>query len=328
MADEQGRVVIVDNTGQRHIFPAGFDPRRAAGIVAQQTKAKPEREPGLATIGDQVQAKWSDSLGLNKPTDSRLTGFARGAGGAAVDMVQGASARVQNAVAKSGDPATRRILGAVPVEEQPDVMAAPDTFAGKVGGVLPDVAAMASPMGETVKAGKAAINALPSAERAGEKFKSVMAAAKNVPIDVAETGDVALRIMQLAERGGSMPMAVRKLLTRVTDPEKAAMVYEESRDFASNISRLSADEFGRLTPAVAREVANLRVALNKANAMAAKQVGKMEEYASAMNEYARAMRLRKAVDAAVDGVKKGVPVATAAGVGYWLTQKVRDALGQ
>ncbi len=146
-------------------------------------------------------------------------------------------------------------------------------------------------------------------------------------MDVSATGDVALRIMQLAERGGSMPMSVRKLLNRVTDPEKAPMAYAEARDFASNISRLSADEFGRLTPVVAKEVAALRVQLNQAVAQAAKQVGKMDEYASAMNEYAKAMRLRSAVETAVEGAKRGVPLATAAGVGYWLTDRVRKALG-
>jgi hypothetical protein len=38
-----------------------------------------------------------------------------------------------------------------------------------------------------------------------------------------------------------MPMAVRKFLNRITDPEKAQMNYEEARDFASNISRLSVE---------------------------------------------------------------------------------------
>jgi hypothetical protein len=148
-----------------------------------------------------------------------------------------------------------------------------------------------------------------------------------VPVDVNGPGQVALRINELAERGGSMPMAVRKFLNRVTDPNKPGMVYEEARDFASNISRLSANEFQRLTPVVAKEVATLRVALNKAVAEAASKAGKGEEYAQAMNEYARAMKLKNAVDAAVDGAKRGIPYATAAGVGYWLTTKVRQALG-
>jgi hypothetical protein len=37
MADEQGEVVIRDNDGNEHVFPAGFDPQKAAAIVRQQT---------------------------------------------------------------------------------------------------------------------------------------------------------------------------------------------------------------------------------------------------------------------------------------------------
>jgi hypothetical protein len=58
----QGRVVIVDDNGNRHFFPEGFDPKRAAGIVAQNTKPPAPREPGLATIGEQMESKGS-SLG-------------------------------------------------------------------------------------------------------------------------------------------------------------------------------------------------------------------------------------------------------------------------
>jgi hypothetical protein len=323
---DQGRVVIVDGEGKRHFFPAGFDPKRAASIVKQQAQPTSPRESGLATIGEQVQAKWSDRLGLNEPTDSPLMGFVRGAGAGAVDLTQGAVSNITGQLNAKLDAENKaRQTASLPTKPTLPRVSKPDNFSGDVGAVLPMAAEVVAGGGPPVRA---AINAIPRTARAAEKFKSVMAAAKNVPVDVAETGDVSLRIMQLAERGGSMPLAVRKLLNRVTDPDKAPMVYEEARDFASNISRLSADEFGRLTPAVAREVANLRVALNKANAQAAKQVGKMEEYASAMNEYARAMRLRKAVEAAVEGAKKGAPVATAAGVGYWLTQKVRDAIGQ
>lgn len=54
---EQGRVVIVDDSGKRHFFPAGFDPRRAASIVKQQTAPAEPKQPGLATIGEQLEAK-------------------------------------------------------------------------------------------------------------------------------------------------------------------------------------------------------------------------------------------------------------------------------
>lgn len=173
----------------------------------------------------------------------------------------------------------------------------------------------------------AAINAIPRTSRAAGNFQAVMGAARNEPIDITAPGNVALRIQELADRGGSMPMAVRKFLLRVTDPQKPAMNYEEARDFASNISRLSADEFNRLTPAVAREVSEMRVALNKAVADAAGKAGKGAQYAQAMTEYAKAMRLRNAVNEVVQGAARAVPYAGAAGAGYWLTHKITSLLG-
>jgi hypothetical protein len=40
MADEEG-VVIVDSSGTEHHFPAGFDPKKAGGIVRYRTQAHP-----------------------------------------------------------------------------------------------------------------------------------------------------------------------------------------------------------------------------------------------------------------------------------------------
>jgi hypothetical protein len=192
-----------------------------------------------------------------------------------------------------------------------------------VGKGLETVAELALPVGA---GGKAAIEAIPSAAKAGAKFQSVMRAAKDVPIDITNPGNVALRIQELAERGGSMPMAVRKFLTRVTDPDKAPMVYEEARDFASNISRLSANEFQRLTPAIQREVAGMRVALNKSVADAAATAGKGHEYAEAMTEYAKAMKLRDVIESFAEGAKKAVPWATGAGAAYWLSSHIKSLL--
>jgi hypothetical protein len=258
---------------------------------------------------------WAESLGLHGTTDSPILDLLRGAATGAVDLAQGATASVRNQVNKGGDPKLRQMLGAPPVEETADVMQAPESFSAKVGEVLPDVALMAAPVGG---AAKAAANAVPRAARAGQKFQEVMGAAKHIPIETKEVGDAALRINQLAERGGSMPMSVRKLLNRLTDPNKAAMTYEESRDFASNISRLSADEMKRLQPVVRREVAHLSAAINKANAEAAKKAGKAAEYKSAMREYRQAMQLRDALDTVIRKAKQAaLPAAGLGGAAYW-----------
>lgn len=156
-----------------------------------------------------------------------------------------------------------------------------------------------------------------------------MAAAKNVPVDVAAPGDAALRIQQLAERGGTMPRMVRQFIQRTTDPTQAPMNYGEGRDFYSNISRLSADEYNRLTPVIQREVGNLRVALNGALQSAADTVGQGENYAKGMSEYASAAKLNSFKDALVEALKKGaIPVASGAGAGYYLGSKLRGLFGE
>lgn len=170
---------------------------------------------------------------------------------------------------------------------------------------------------------KAVAGLIPRAVRAGAKFQQVMGAAKAVPIDITGPGNTALRIMQLSERGGVMPKAVRDLLKRMTDPNKPPMAYEEARDFASNISRLSADEFNRLTPALRREVGNLRVTLNRAVEKAADTAGKGKEYRSAMKEYARAARGREMVDNTKDFLKKW---AIPGGIATYGVNKLADLL--
>jgi hypothetical protein len=193
----------------------------------------------------------------------------------------------------------------------------------QVGKIGEQVAEFALPTG---KVGHAALEAIPSAERAAGTFQGVMQAAREVPVNTDAAGSIGLRIQELADRGGSMPQVVRKFLGRITDPEKAQMTYGEARDFASNISRLSANEFGRLTPVIGREVSGLRVALNKAIADAAEQAGKGQDYAQAMREYARAKQLENVYDSVLEGAKRGLPYATAAGVGSYLAMRLRRLL--
>lgn len=187
------------------------------------------------------------------------------------------------------------------------------------GGVLETLAELATPVTK-------AANAVPSAARAGRAFQTVMSAAKDVPLDVEAPGQVALRIQQLADRGASMPQAVRKLLLRITDPSKADLTYAEARDFASNISRLSANDMQRLSPVVAREVANLRVTLNAEVAKAAESAGKGAEYAAAMKEYAQAMKWREALSSMWDGAKQAIPYASGGGAAYYIAKKLKEAV--
>lgn len=273
-------------------------------------------------FGEPVKVRsrtWADSLGLNEPTDSRLVGFLRGAGTGAVDLVQGAVANVTGQMNSKLDAenAIRREAELPETATAPRVEQ-PEGLSGAVGSALPVMGEMA--LGGA-PAARQIYNAIPRTARAGEKFQEVMGAAKNIPIETQTVGDVALRIQQLADRGSSMPLAVRKLLLRMTDPNKAAMTYEESRDFASNIGRLSVDEMKRLTPVVRREVAHLAAELNLANANAAQKAGKLMEYKSAMHEYAQAMRMKELAEQAVRAAKKIAPIGAAAGAADWYLRR-------
>lgn len=191
-------------------------------------------------------------------------------------------------VSKSQDYA-RGVGAAVPFAgvEQPESLPG---YAGRASG---EAALLAVPVGKAVGA---VAKALPNAARAGVKFQRVMGAAGDVPLNLARPGDSALRIMQLAERGGTMPKVVRDLLRRATDPNKGPLLFREGRDFYHNISRLSADEFKRLTPVVKREIVKLRLALNDSLTQAASTVGEGGTYSGAMKEYANAARLHEFAD--------------------------------
>jgi len=136
--------------------------------------------------------------------------------------------------------------------------------------------------------GKAVGPLIPTRAKAAEKFAEVARVVNQQPVDVARTGDVALRIADLAQRGGGTlwgPAPVRQFIQYVTDPRKPQMTYEVARDFYSNISRLSADEVKRMAPTVRRELGGLREALKEALAKTAASGGKEKVFRAAMREY-------------------------------------------
>lgn len=161
------------------------------------------------------------------------------------------------------------------------------------------------------------LNPFPSRARAGETFAEVKNAAGEVPIDVNAPGEVALRTQELANSGGSMPKVIRDFLRRTTSPGAEPLTYSEARDFYSNATRLSADEFNRLTPVMKKQVGEFTGSLNESITQAADQAGKKAEYLDAMGEYAAASRWRKRAEALGSVVKKiAVASSVAAGAGY------------
>lgn len=279
---------------------------------------------------------WSDRLGLNEPIASMPSlgalepvaaasaGFMRGVGSGAVDLAQGAASSIINKL--NQNPHLPRVdpkrKGGMPAIELPQSVDRPSNVSGAVGSALPDLAMMVAPAGDAASAVKGVAGAvLPSAERAGAKFQQVLGAAKDITVDVGPAGDRALRIYDLAQKGAYLPKPVANFLQWVTSPTKAPLAYKDSRDFASAISRLSASERASMTPVVKREVAQMAADLNLANANAAKAAGKGAEYKSAMREYANAMQMRDAIDAAMKHSKKAALGAAGLGGAYYLFGK-------
>lgn len=273
-------VVIIGADGKEHVFPDGFDPKKAAAIV---------RGGGAPAESGGGVLETAKDLGI---------GALKGAGRTIADVVSTAAH-------------SRAIPGLTP-ESLPSAVVEQFTpeytnTAQRVGGAAETVAELAMP---ALKAAKA----VPSASRASRAIQAVTTAAKDAPVNIEGPGQVALRIQQLADRGGTMPRMVGKLLQRVTDPEKAPMAFEEGRDFYSNVSRLSADEYNRLTGPVKHEIGNLRATLHDALTGAADTVGAGKQYAGAVKEYAQAAKLTHYKDALLKFlIQKAAPAAGAGG---------------
>lgn len=251
-------VVIVAEDGTEHVFPAGFSPKRAAAIV--RGRKTPELPAG-ATNGMLPQSTMNDP-----PPPSKRT---------VLDSVSGLIGFL------AGDPAPPTPGR---VWKRPDIQAAVNEADVMGRPMLPVSGAHA------IKRGVAMI---PTRAKAGQAFQQVAAKVGSNPVDVSRVGDVALRINQLAERGGRRPKVVFDFLKRATDPAKAEPTFNEMRDFYSNISRLSVEETRSLPPVIRRELTNMRVALDKALTATAAAGGQGEVYKAAMRKYAIASRMRE-----------------------------------
>lgn len=300
--------------GKVHEFPDDFSDDEIA--TALDTLLPPVDSSRLETPAP----TWAERLGLNKPTASAILGFMRGSTQGAVDVAQGVASRVTGAMNEklNAENAIRQDAGVSPTATMPQVEK-PQTFSGTIGSVLPDVASMAMPVGEAAAAVKGAV---PSTARAGAKFQSVMAAAKDLPVAITDDVSKATsRIYELSENGATLPSAVRKFFIKATNPEKP-IDYKTARDFITNMGSLSADEASRMSPTVRRELINLTKSLGDSVVQTAKQAGKADEYLSAVKEYRRAMRMRETLEAVKGPALKGAAGAAGAGAGYEIYRRI------
>jgi hypothetical protein len=131
VADNEGKVVIVDNDGNRHIFPAGFDPVKAGMIVRGQTSTvKP------VDLSKEPQTYWG---GFAK---GALEGSIGGAKGFAKGIVPGLAHGVADiatlplSIAKAG---ANAVVGGIHLVQDPEktIAGVGETFS-KIPGQIAD----------------------------------------------------------------------------------------------------------------------------------------------------------------------------------------------
>lgn len=193
--------------------------------------------------------------------------------------------------------------------------------AGKGAGVVASIlAAKKLPQTKVPTLTEITRGAFPSFTRAAKNFEDVLSAAEKVPIQNLEVGQAAIHARKLAQSGGQMPKVIRDFLRRINDPDLPPITYGEARDFYSNATRLSADEFNRLTPVMKREVTEFTRKLRSATEEAAESVGKSEQFNAAMEEFAKASGRARTKEElkrlAVKMLKAGAIGGAAAGGGY------------
>jgi hypothetical protein len=230
----------------------------------------------------------------------------------------------------TSEPPTGTLMDLIPPREERrrDMQAYEGSLSLAVPTPAPAVVASAAKGAPGVIARAAGI----SKARAGQNIEQAVTAAKDVAVNTTDDLAKAVNTIMQYDRIETIPMAVRTLARRLGAVGKAggldSFTVEEARRFYPGISRMSADEFGKLTPNMQRLVGQLKGTLDQTIKASADVVGKGAQYASGMKEYAMAGKLTGLVN---NNMKPAMAKAlryllggTAAGAGYEVGKTLID----
>jgi hypothetical protein len=169
-------------------------------------------------------------------------------------------------------------------------------------------------------------------QAAGALLQSVAKDANKVPVQLENSQDAAVRLMDWQKKTNLGP-TINKFLNRITSPSQGLLTYEDARDFYQLLGKLSVDETNKLAPSVRRDVTQLVVGLKQDIGNAAATVGKAADYYQGLGDYATAAKYQGWLDSAKDfltkeggkaiakGVGAGAGGAAAYGLWKWITGK-------
>ena len=231
--------------------------------AALANKARTATAPSPSpVVRSEPSRDWSAQMGLHAPTSNRAVGFLRGAGTAAVDMLEGAASGAASTVYQGGD-LVRRAVGMDRIIDTPTAqerMRAPETFAGQAGRMVEQGAEFAVPLTRVSRAvqgagivKRAGAEALASAGVAG-----VQSGGDSGAMTVAGAGGAVLPFVGAALRGARSvvskgaagakdggiggaiaavarkvaPLSAKGALTQGLKPRASLMRWDESLDRA------------------------------------------------------------------------------------------------
>ena len=145
---------------------------------------------------------------------------------------------------------------------------------------------------------------LPNAEKAGAALGELRASIGAHTVDVSDVGTTALRMRQLNQlTKATIPAPVRGFLARIADAEKGPLTFSEARDIYTSATKLSAQDYTRLSGPMKANMAEFTKKLGEALNETAGRAGKAEQLQEAMKGYSRAKNLESGVESAKEFIK-------------------------
>jgi len=146
-------------------------------------------------------------------------------------------------------------------------------------------------------------------QAAGALLQSVASDANQIPVELENSSDAALKLMDWQKKTQLGP-TINKFLNRITSPSSSPLTYEEGRDYYQLLGRLSSDETSKLAPTIQRNLAEMVSGLKTDLGNAADQVGRAADYFKGLGDYASASKYQGWYDAVKDSLaKEGVEYA-------------------